>query len=239
MATALGDVTARRSIERGDHPGRDGRPGPWVDRVVRRLPSGRATVGALLVVVAAAGVLAAHRSAGGAPSTRYVVVARDVPAGRTLTGDDLGTLAMDLPPGVGAVRAADAAGLVGKVTTGPLHPLDLVRPGEVVEAGRALGPDTVEVPVTVDGDRSLAGAVHAGTRVDVLATDPDAPGTVVLARDVPVVAVGPEDDGAIGSGSGRQVRLAAPDDDTAVRIVDAGVRSQLTLVLPTAGGDDG
>ena len=35
------------------------------------------------------------------------------------------------------------------------------------------------------------------------------------------------------------VRLAAPDDATATRIVDAGVRSRLTLVLPTVGVGDG
>jgi Flp pilus assembly protein CpaB len=196
-------------------------------------------VGALLVVAAAAGVLATHRSAGAAPSTRYVVAAREVPAGRRLTRDDLGTLAIDLPDGVPAIAADDARAVVGEVATAALHPLDVVRPAELVPADRYLAPGAVEVPVTVDAARSLDDALHVGARVDVLATDPDATGTEVLARGVPVVAVASAEEGGIGAGDDRRVRLAAPDADTATRIVDAGVRSQLTLVLPRSGGGDG
>ena len=39
----------------------------------RRLPTGRATVGAALIVIAAAGVFVAHRAANEPPSTDYIV----------------------------------------------------------------------------------------------------------------------------------------------------------------------
>jgi len=197
------------------------------------LPGPRALTGAALIVVAAAGVLMAHRSASQPPTTRYVVAARDIPAGHALSPDDLGTLAADLPSGMPAVAATDASTLLGRVTRGAVSELDLLRPTDVVDAGRFTEPGSVEVPVQIDPARALDGAIRAGSRVDVLSTDPDAQGTTVLAREVPVVSVaGPSEDG-IGGSPGLRVRLAAPDADAATAIVDAAVRSRITLVLPT------
>jgi Flp pilus assembly protein CpaB len=205
------------------------------ERVRRRpaLPSTRALTGAALIVVASAGVLVAHRSASQPPTTRYVVVTHDVPAGHRLTRDDLGTLAADLPSGVTAVEASDAAAVLGRVTRASLSEMDLVRRSDVLAAGRFTTPGSVEVPVEVDAGRSLGDALRPGSRVDVLSTDPEAAGTATLANDVLVVAVdGGSADGIGGSGA-RRVRLAAPDGTTASAIVDAAVRAQLTLVLPT------
>lgn len=202
-----------------------------------RLPSGRAALGAALVVVAAAGVLAAHRSATRPPTTRYVVAARDVAAGTRLRAQDLGTLAMDLPRGVGAVPAGSARSLVGSVTARRLDALDLLRPADVAADDDA-DAGTVEVPVEVARSRSLGSSIHVGSRVDVLATDPDGSGTTVLAHAVRVVAVDGGDEG-IGVTGGSRFRLAVPDADTATAVVDASVRSQLTLVVPDAGADRG
>lgn len=210
-----------------------------MDRFTAHLPSGRATVGAALIVIAASGVLVAHRVASRPPTTRYVVAARDIPAGAVLTTDDLGTLAATLPAGVPSVPAADAGRLVGRAARTALGELDLIRPADVVASSRFVPPGSVEVPVQIDPARALSGAIRAGSRVDVLVTDPESEGTVVLARNVPVVAVGGGRSDGIGGVSGVRFRLAAPDADAATAIVDAAVRSQVTLVLPTTGPGDG
>ena len=80
--------------------------------------------------------------------------------------------------------------------------------------------------------------VPALTRVDLLATDPDGAGTSVLATDVLVVAVD-EGDVGLGATDGTAVRLALTDADAAAAVVDASVRSQLTLVLPQPGTGTG
>jgi Flp pilus assembly protein CpaB len=197
------------------------------------LPRPRALTGAALVVLAAAGVLVAHRTASEPPTTRYVVAARSIAAGHVLTGEDLGTMAAELPSGMAAVAASDATDLVGRVTRTSMSELDLVRPDDVLARGRFTVPGSVEVPVEVDAARALDGIVRSGSRVDVLSTDPDGQGTVALARDVLVVGVDAPSGDAIGDSSARRVRLAAPDATAASAIVDASVRSQLTLVLPT------
>jgi hypothetical protein len=226
VTTLLGNPTAAR-------PAR-------ADRRRNRLPGGRATAGAALMVIAAAGVLVAHRSASAPPTSRYVVVAHDLDAGHVLGRADLGTLAADLPSGVRAVPAADADGLLGRVTRTSLSELDLIRPADVIESGRFTRPGSVEVPVAVDASRAPVGALRTGTRVDVLATDPEGDGTQVLATDVLVVGIADGGDGAIGDTSEVRVRLAVDGAETATDVVDAAVRAQLTLVLPTPreGGDD-
>jgi Flp pilus assembly protein CpaB len=196
------------------------------------LPSGRAIVGSLLVVIAAAGVLAAHRSASAPPATRVVVVTRDVPAGTVLEAADLGTVAIDLPAGTTAVDADDADRVVGSVARQDLHEMDLLRPSDTGAAAATPEPGAVVVPVQVERTRALDGVVHAGNRVDVLATDPDGNGTRLLARDVLVVAVDGEDDDGLGADEGVGFRLALADTDVAATVVDAAVRSQLTVVLP-------
>jgi hypothetical protein len=231
VTTQLGNATAPRSAPADPRVS---------DRRRNRLPGGRATAGAALIVIAAAGVLVAHRSASAPPDSRYVVVARDLEAGHVLARADLGTLAADLPSGVRAVPAAEAGALLGRVTRTSLSELDLIRPTDVVEPGRFTRPGSVEVPVAVDAARAPVGALRTGTRVDVLATDPEGEGTQVLATDVLVVGVDDDGEGAIGDSSGIRVRLAVDGADTATGVVDAAVRAQVTLVLPTPreGGDD-
>ncbi len=205
---------------------------------VRGLPSGRAVIGSVLVMLAAAGVLAAHRSASAPPSTRYVVVTEDVPAGTVLSASDLGTVAVDLPAGTRAVPADEADGVIGSVVVHDLGEMDLLRPDDVGDADATPVPGSVIVPVEIERARALEGVVHAGSRVDLLATDPEGAGTSVLAADVLVVAVDEGDDG-LGATDGTAVRLALADADAATSVVDASVRSQLTLVLPQPGTGTG
>lgn len=198
----------------------------------QRLPSRRSVTGAALVALSAIGVLVAHRAAVEPPTTRYVVATADLPAGQVLRASDLGAVAMDLPGGIPAVPAEDARELVGRVTRTGIERHALVRPGDLLARDRLAEPGSVEVAVELQPARALRGTLTVGDRVDVLATDPDSTGTRTVAGGALVTAVGDDGGDGIGSSSTVLVRLGLPDRDVASAVVDASIRSELSLVLP-------
>ncbi len=207
----------------------------WWSRI--RPPSGRAVVGGLLVALAAAGVLSAHRAASTPPSTRYLVLTADVAAGTTLSADHLGSVALDLPGELAAVQETEAANILGRVAATGLDELDLLRPGDVHEPGRFADPDAVEVALDLPSSRAMLGALERGDRVEVLATDPAAAGTDRVAGAT-VVDPGDAQRGGIGSASTVTVRLSVVDGDVAAAVVDASVRAEVTLALPAPVEDE-
>jgi len=205
--------------------------------VRHRLPNRRALTGAVLVAASAAGVLVAHRAAAEPPHERYVVVAKEVAAGQVLRPGDLGTLPMDLPAGVAAVSDARADELVGRVARTELAALSLVRPGDLLDPGRFVDPGSVEVALELPPARALQGTLRVGDRVDVLSTDPEGTGTSTIARWARVSGVADEERDAIGAGGTVLVRLGLADADQAAAVVDASVRSEVSLVLPAPTGE--
>jgi flagella basal body P-ring formation protein FlgA len=92
----------------------------------RRLPTGRAVLGGLLVVLAGVGVYAAHEQATMSPDTKWLVATRAIAAGSTITPADLGLATMRLGPA--SPRAfANPADVIGRVA------LDRVDEGEVLQ----------------------------------------------------------------------------------------------------------
>ncbi len=201
-------------------------------RLGSRPPSGRAFVGAALIVVAAAGVLVAHRSASQPPTERYVVAVHAIGAGSELRAEDLGTVAMDLPRGVAAVAEADAEQLIGRVATTGIAADELLRPSDTYDTGRFTSPNTVEVAVDLPAANALHGVIGAGSLVDVLRTDPDQATTVRLASGVRVSAIDQGDESGIGADGTVRVLLSVTGVDAATSLVDAARRAELTLVLP-------
>lgn len=174
----------------------------------------------LAAACAAVAVLAGLRAtAAPPPETVTVPVAvRDLPAGATLSQDDLA------PAGFapGTAPAGLAEDPVGRVLAAPL------RAGEPVTDVRLVGPDLAAaqpglaaLPVRLP-DAGVVGLLHAGDRVDLVATDPAAGTGEVIASDVLVLAVpaaaagtagGPGGPAGNGSGlSGRLVLVAVPPD---------------------------
>lgn len=200
------------------------------------MPSGRSLIGGVLVASAAVGVLLAHRSASDPPSTRFVVATQDVPAGSTLSSEHLGLVAAELPAGSTAVPATEVDQLIGRVTRVPITTMDLLRPHDVLEAGRFTSASAVEVELDLAPARALAGTIREGDRVDVLSTDGDGSGTITVARDAVVTLAADDDpDASIGGLGTVRVRLSLADDATATAVVDAAVRTDVTLTLPGPG----
>lgn len=183
------------------------------------------------MLAAAVGVLSAHAAATRPPSSRFTVARRPLPAGHVLEAADLGTVALDLPHGARAVPAPSAARLVGRTTAVELRRLDLLRPADLLP--RDGGGSGVVVPLDVDAARAPGAALRPGAVVTVLATDPDSTGTVTVAPAATVVAVDAVDE-SLGAATERHVRLRVGTPAAAAGLVDAAVRSTVTLTLPAA-----
>lgn len=194
-------------------------------------------VGGLLVLAAAAGVLSAHRAASSPPTSRIVVLTRDIEAGETVRAEDLGTVAAELPDELEVVWADSADQMIGRVARSALSSMAPLRPGDLFEAGRFDGGRLVEVSIDLPPAQALAGSIRTGDLVDVLATDPNAVGTSTVVSNALVSEIG-QDESSIGSSGDVRVRLGVDDAAAAEALVDAALRTDVTLALPAPSRPD-
>ncbi|MFD2091809.1 Flp pilus assembly protein CpaB [Blastococcus deserti] len=164
------------------------------------------------------------------PTVPATVATTDLAAGAVLTGADLTVARFPaglVPSGV----VADPGTLVGRVLAGA------VRAGEPVTDVRLVGPGLtaalpegqVAAPVRL-ADLGVAGLVHTGDRVDVLATPPDAAVAEVVAGSALVLAT-PRPGAEGGSPAGGLLVLAV-DQGTAARLAATSASATLTVSLP-------
>ena len=200
--------------------------------LARRVAAVALAVGALVLAVRPAGDTAVAR----APETAPVVVAAaDLAPGTVLTGDAVRVT--DLPPEAVPVGAADTVGtLTGRVLAGPLRRGEPVTDVRLVGPGLTslLAPDQVAAPLRL-ADLGVAGLVHAGDRVDVLVTAPDASAAEVVATGAlvltPSVATVDEPAAAGVGGPGQGLLLLAVDRDTGARLAAAASSGTLSITL--------
>ena len=180
-------------------------------------------------------MLSAHRAASAPPTDRYVVATGQVAAGQVVRAADLGTIAIDLPRGVDAVPADAAESLVGRVARTSLGDLALIRATDLHEPGRFVEGAEVEVGIELSAATALVGSLEVGDRVDVLATGREDAGTRTVATGARVTSLASSQETAIGVDGALRVRLGVPDTETAARVVDASIRSEVSLILPAPG----
>jgi Flp pilus assembly protein CpaB len=201
------------------------------------LPGGRAALGGLLVALAALALFVALSQSGRHQDTSYVVAARSLPQGATLTPSDLtirhGAVDEDLRPRTVA-RLRDA---VGRVLLGPVSAGDPLLRHQLADAGAAeVAP---QLSFAVSPERALGGTLRVGDHLRVLVTygqDADAP-TQVAAPDVEVLDVRQGSDEALGSSSALVVTVAVPRDQDATALARASSAGKLTLVRLGAAVD--
>jgi Flp pilus assembly protein CpaB len=240
-------VPGRRPVGRAAVPWRHqlstarqrARPSNW--RRPARLGSGPVRTTRLLLArhrrplaacLALAGLWVTVRSAAPPPppTLTILVAAHDLPAGRTLSSDDLRTRswpAANVP--LGRLTAGAGRVLAAPIRSGePLTDARVVGPGLL--AGQALG--TVAVPVRL-GEAAAGAMVRAGDRVDVLASASTS--TVSSAWTDPPGDTAPDADTRAEAGPSPG---ASRDDGSGVERVAA---SALVLAVPGAGsaGDPG
>ena len=217
-------MVERQSRTVGDAAPANGSPAPAAPRRVhrlRRLPAGRAVVGALLVTLAAVGVFAAHLQATVAPTSRYLVAGGTIAPGTTFGSVDevrgaLTSAPLDLVPELAAraVEVGQLETLVDRVVLSPLQFGDLVTRSAFAPKGAVADEWTFSFPVPTSN--AVAGALRPGERIDVAATHESAGErhTAFVVRDVSLLAVQGDDGEAIGGSDelALTVALGSPDE---------------------------
>jgi Flp pilus assembly protein CpaB len=184
--------------------------------LIRRVAA--ALLGVLALALAAATLLHGREHA-----VPVLVAARDVPAGSTLSPDDVRI--RDLPAAYAPAGALPEPGAaVGRILTGsartgePLTDVRLVgRESTLLATG---DPNAVAVPVRLT-DAAVADLLRPGSRVDVVG-DPG-----VLANDAVVIAVRPSEG---VSAKGRLVVVALPRS-AAAKVAAASLAQPVTVTL--------
>lgn len=190
----------------------------------RHVLAHRRLLAALLVATSVAtGVRAS--TAPPPPAVPVLTAAHDLPAGAVLGTDDLVTVAF--APGTAPDGASPDA--LGHTLAAPLRAGEPLTDVRLVGPGLATGdPDRVAVPVRLP-DAAAVALLDVGDRVDLLATDPQAGGSEVVAAAVTVLAVpAPVEDAS--SQPGALVVLGVPSASV-TRVADASVRYFLTYAF--------
>ena len=200
--------------------------------VVRRrrpLPGGRAVLGGFLVAVAVVGTVAAQNAASGPPSTRYVVAADTLPAGRTIGPSDLTTRAVHLPEPMAQRAYQDPRALLGRVLAATLAEGELIQGSALAQRGPAAGER--EVSFSSDPSRSLGQRVAPGDLVDLYSTSGqgEVSRTSLVASSVRVI-----DRQSRQGAAGFIYTVALADPDEVESLVAAAAAGSLTVVRATA-----
>jgi Flp pilus assembly protein CpaB len=132
----------------------------------RSLPSGRAAIGALLVVMSGLGLATAARQATAEPTTRFAVATRDVPAGDVLRPGDIALLTMKLAPNVAQRSFTDVSLLTDAVATNSLSAGELIQYSAVQKGG----PRLRAMSFPIEAARALNGRIEPDDRLDIVST---------------------------------------------------------------------
>jgi SAF domain len=170
---------SERSTERSDAK----RPRRSVGRGAS-LPTGRAAIGGLLVVLAGVGLYLASVRATSTPTANYVVAARDLNEGQILTDSDLATIVGEANSAISSNSFTLTTPLVGAVVLGPISAGELIQ-GSIVQRG---GLSLREMSFPVPRAQALNGSLDSGDRIDVVAVGSSDQSATILS-DVKVTNV--------------------------------------------------
>ncbi len=202
----------------------------------RRLPSGRAVLGGLLVTLAVLGVLLASRL-GDQATIRQVVVANEALApGTVLEPQHLATIEIRLAEEVDWV-SSDTSEFLGSVLLGPVDEFEFIQRANVAEGSPDAVPNgLVEVSLEVEASRAPA-SLSPGELVTVLATFTDEPAqTEVIGRNVTVISYSTIQDD-FSTGGPTVLRLAIADGEVASDIVMASITGEISIIGVTGATD--
>ena len=185
----------------------------------------------VLVSVLAAGWLWEHKS----DRIEVLAVGHDVPAGSVLGREDLKV--MEVAGVSGAVRASDAASVIGGTAGVELVPGQILTP-DMIATDPLPGPGERVVGVELDGTRA-PGGLAPGDRVSVLAVPPsgDAGRPTELASPTVLAEVATVRSVDRIEGAGTRFGLLVPRE-AADRVAAFGAAGRVSLVQAPLGGDN-
>lgn len=206
-------------------------------RVKKRLPSGRAVLGGLLVSLAVVAVLIASRIGEDATFQDVVVARQELAPGTVIEAEHIEQVRMRLANEANFVVSNPDA-IIGSVVLGPVGANEFLQVSNIAVSG----PDTLpsglaEVSIEIEPSRAPA-RIASGELVSLLATFEDSDGsrTVLIADRVVVLSY---DDGDVDdfSGGDTVLRLGVSDGDVASAIVSAAITGDVSVVGVTGAND--
>lgn len=148
------------------------------DRTIRRerrLPGGRAVVGALLIATAAVTVFATYLNASAPPTTRFLAASVDVAPGTFIADLSVAEQLFHLVPlelveevGRRAFEGHQLDRIVGRVFVAPLSQGELLQQSSVANPG--VQPQAHAMSLSLPRAHALGGDLVVGERVDVFST---------------------------------------------------------------------
>ena len=208
----------------------------------KRLPTGRAVVGGLLVALSALGVLWALTGGDDEPTVEYLILAHDVQAGDVVGMGDFEITELVLPEQVDAstlFRNSTSETDPRWIAQTPIRAgtLALVDDYHQIEGGELPAPDGWTVAVHVDEARAMNGQASANLTVDVIGTFEETARTrtEVVARSARIAQVAPtaQEEQTVA------VHLQVDSYQTVLDLINAGAAGTLTLVDTTENAPPG
>lgn len=198
------------------------------------LPSGRAILGALLITLAALGVLLASRLGDDATFQDVIVATEDLAPGTVIAEGDVATVRLRLDEQADFV-VGDITEVVGNVTLGPIGRLEFVQRSNIAEGlPNAVPSGLAEVSISVEPSDAPP-FVATGELVSILASYDDADGirTELVADRVIVLSYGTDSD-EIGLNQ-TVLRLGVQDGGVGTAIVNAAQEAVISVVGISSG----
>ena len=197
-------------------------------RAKRRLPTGRAVLGGLLVTLAVLGVLFANRLGDDATFQDVVVAREDLAPGTVLEPQHLAQITIRLAEDATWVES-DPEALYGSVLLGPVARLEFIQRSNVATGTPEQVPSGLaEVSIEIEPGRAPA-SLSPGELVSVLATfDDNQPATTRLIADR-VVVLSYSGVGEFG-GTNSILRLGIADGSIASDIVMASLTGEVSII---------
>ena len=203
----------------------------------RGLPSGRALLGAFLVTIAALGTFAIATGGDDTPSTAYLIIGSNVPAGTQVTLADVEFVPMELGETLVATALTSTEGLDGATALRDLRAGELLSVDDLLAAPRIDGAPigaVHELTFGVPLDRTPP-ALRQGDRVTILGTTDDR--TSVGVEDAVVLSIDMEP-GQIGLSGRGVLTLAMTSAETVVTLTHLTQTSDITVVRSTRAIED-
>lgn len=205
-------------------------------RAKRRLPSGRAVLGGLLITLAVFGILLASRLGDDATFQNVVVAREDLAPGTVIEAQHVAEIRLRLDESADWVLT-ESEEAIGSVLLGPVARLEFVQRSNIAPVSDGSVPSGLaEVSIAIEPERAPA-ALVPGELVSVLATfdDPDSAATRLIADRVVVLSY--DDGDSDFSRTEAVLRLGIADGAIASAIVNASQTGQISIVGVTGAGD--
>lgn len=206
-------------------------------RVKKRLPSGRAVLGGLLVSLAVVAVLVASRLGEDATFQDVVVASQDLTPGTVIEAQHVDQVRMRLADEADWVVTSPEA-VVGSVVLGPVGQNEFIQASNIAAGGpEAVPAGLAEVSIAIEASRAPA-RLDSGELVSILATfdDQDGARTTLIADRVVVLSYN-TGQGADFGGGDTVLRLGVADGDVASSIVTAAISGDVSVLGVTGANE--